>query len=309
MAKKVAVILVNWNSFDLTNECIESLSAVDQTIFDILVTDNGSADGSGDQLKQKHAHIILLKATTNLGFTGGNNLALEYSIANNYTYSMLLNNDTVVDPAFLSSLINFMDANPNAGAVQSRIFFYHNRNLLWNGGSFYNKWLGIAKTSGYNKPSVPPYNQTRKVDWITGCAFFTRNDILKQVGLLADNLFIYYEDCDLSFRIKEAGYSLHYIPESIVYHIAGMANRTKTKGKEGFLNPIVHYLNIRNKIWFLKQYTKPQFVPGVVLFNTFYFIAIIAYFAARLRFKKLNAAVKGIRDGLAGNIIYNETST
>ena len=138
-----------------------------------------------------------------------------------------------------------------------------------------------------------------------GCAFFTRVSVLKATGLFPQNMFIYYEDVDLSFRIKKLGFSLYFHPESIIYHIAGMSNKQKVKGKEGFVNPIVHYLNIRNRIWLLKKHTHILQLLSVSLFNIFYIIAILCYFAARFRFIKLKTVIKATKDGLLGEIKYN----
>lgn len=298
MRERVAVILVNWNSFKLTDDCINSLNSVNYVDFDIIVVDNGSADGSGDKLKSKNEKIILIKSATNKGFTGGNNLGLQYSLDNDYAYSLLLNNDTFVEPNFLTSLVNFMNENPDAGAVQPKIFFNHDRKLIWNASSGYNRFWGFTYTNGYNKPPDPTDTTIKEVDWITGCAFFTRNSLLKKSGLLTEKFFIYYEDVDFSFRIKALGYRLFYYPGSVIYHIAGMANKNAKKGKEGFLNPVVHYLNVRNRIWLLKRYTPWYFVPGVFIYNCLLNTSIIIYFALRFRFKKVSAVLKGIRDGL-----------
>ena len=298
MTEKVAIILVNWNSFELTNGCILSLKEIDYSQYDIIVIDNGSADGSCERLQANHPDIILIKSTFNSGFTGGNNLGLEYSINKGYTYSLILNNDTFVEPGFLSPLVNYMNAHPDTGAIQPRIFFNHDRSMLWNAGSYYNHFWGYTYTIGYNRSSAPNDEQIKEVDWVTGCALLTRNSILEKTGLLSLKFFIYYEDVDLSFRIKKEGYKLIYYPQSVIYHIAGMANRNIIKGKEGFLNPVVHYLNVRNSIWLLKIYTPWYFIPGVFIYNFLRNIGFIVYFALRFRFKKLVAVLRGIRDGV-----------
>ncbi len=304
MSKKVAVILVNWNSFQLTANCIESLSQTTYEDFDVIVVDNGSMDQSGQKLKEKYTNIILIQADANLGFTGGNNLGMKYALAQDYPYQLLLNNDTFVAVDFLAILVQYMDNHPTLGVIQPLIYFNHDRKLVWNGGSYFNHWLGYTFTNNYNKPLKPGSNRIKEVDWVTGCAFFTRSSILKEVGLLAENLFIYYEDVDLSFRIKQAGYQLLYHPDSVIYHIAGMSNKNKIKGKEGFVNPIVHFLNVRNRIWLLKQYSSFLHLPSVILYNFFYIIALMAYFVARFRFTKLKTVIKAVKTGLIGKINY-----
>jgi GT2 family glycosyltransferase len=309
MSRKVAIIIVNWNSFAVSADCIRSLQELTDKEHDVIVVDNGSEDRSGVELKANFDHIILIQSPTNRGFTGGNNLGMEYAIENGYEYVFLLNNDTSVKPDLLSVLVDFMDSHPEAGGVQPMIYFHLERSLLWNGGSYYNTWLGHTYVKGYHQPLSPGNNQLKKVDWLTGCAFFTRVSILKEVGLLAENLFIYYEDVDLSFRIRRLGYPLYYHPGSCVYHIAGMSNKSKVKTREGFINPEVHFISIRNRIWLLKEYTRPVQALTVSLFTFFYILAVMAYFVARLRFVKFRKVLAGVRAGLKGRIIYQYDDT
>lgn len=304
MSKKTVIILINWNSFELTAGCIASLGGMQYTDYNIIVVDNASADRSGLLLKEKYDHIILIESPTNVGFTGGNNLGMQYALDKGYEYIILLNNDTFVEPGFLEVLVNYMDHHPEVGIVQPLIYFNHNRSLVWNGGSYYNKWLGYAYTANYNKPLQLENNKIKQVDWVTGCAFFTRASILKETGLLADNLFMYYEDVDLSFRIRKAGFQLVFHPSAVIFHISGMSNKNKVRGKEGFVNPIVHFLNIRNRIWLLKKYTRLPYAATVTLFNFFYIITLMAYFVARFRFNKLKTAIKAVREGLVSHIKY-----
>ncbi|TAF52157.1 MAG: glycosyltransferase family 2 protein [Sphingobacteriia bacterium] len=304
MSSSVAIILVNWNSYDFTHDCICSLQKVNHDRFTIIVVDNGSMDGSGLKIKTEHENVVVLFSPENKGFTGGNNMGFDYALEQGFDYAMLLNNDTFVEPEFLAPLVHYLDANPQVGAVQPRIYFNHDRNLLWNGGNGFYPWIGWTYTSGENKLTQPKHLQIKNMDWITGCAFMVRTSILRKTGLLAPNMFIYSEDVDLSFRIRALGYGLTYVPDSIIYHVAGASNKKKEKGKEGFVNPIVHYLNQRNRIWVLKKYTPWYCVPTVLLFNIFYYTLIMGYFALRRRPKKFKAVVKSIRDGLTGSIKY-----
>lgn len=305
MQASVAIILVNWNSYEFTNDCIGSLKNATYPNFTTIVVDNGSVDQSGLRLQQEHPDIITLFSPDNKGFTGGNNMGFEYAIAHGFDYAMLLNNDTFVAPDFLEHLVSYLDTHPNVGAVQPRIYFNHDRSLLWNGGNGYYKSIGWAYTSGENKLTQASHLKVKNMPWVTGCAFMVRTSILKQIGLLAPNMFIYSEDVDLSFRIRQQGHQLTYIPDSIIYHIAGASNKKKVKDKEGTVNPIVHYLNQRNRIWILKKYTPWYCIPTVIGFNFFYYTLIMGYFAIRRRPKKLMAIIKSIKDGINGSIKYD----
>jgi GT2 family glycosyltransferase len=304
MSKKVAVILINWNSYDLTRDTLNSLQKVSYKDLDVIVVDNGSIDGSGNKLEEAFPRAIILKSEANTGFTGGNNLGFQYAISKGYTYALMLNNDVEVEPDFLEPLVFALDKNKQLGAVQPLIYFHHDRELIWNAGSVQNSWTGETITLEYNvRDEGHEQRWIRKhVDWLTGCAFMVRTDVLKQIGLLKEEFFIYYEDVDLSFRISKAGFELGYEPSSVIYHIAGMSHKSKQKGPEGFLNPKVHYLNARNRLWILKQYTRKGFIPTVIIYQAGYYIAVSLYFILRGRFTKLAAWLRGIKDGLVENI-------
>ena len=303
MPGKTVIVLVNWNSFEYTHQCLLSLEKCNNTAaFDIVVVDNGSVDSSAADLKQEHPAIILIQAGSNLGFAGGNNLGMQYAMEHSYKYVMLLNNDTFVEPDFIDVLVAYMDENPETGVIQPKIYCNNNRSLIWNGGSYFNKLLGLAYTKGYLSKDKPGNSRIKEVDWVTGCGFFTRTEILRKTGVLEEKFFIYYEDVDLSFRIKNAGYRLIYHPESVIYHIAGMSNKSKSKQKEGYVNPVVHYLSHRNRIWLVKRYATWPFMVPTVLYHSSYSLAVMIYFVLRRRFKKLNALLSGIRDGLAGSL-------
>lgn len=300
MSKQLAIVLVNWNSFELTKDTLESLQQTTYRNYDCIVVDNGSVDGSGDLIEKAFPNCIVLKSGTNKGFTGGNNIGINYAIDNNYEFIMLLNNDVAVEPNFLEPLIERLNQDLTIGAVQPLIYFHHDRGLIWNAGSTYNPLLGICATPNYNQKDPEHFfiSKEKKIDWITGCAFMIRASVLKEVGMLKEAFFIYYEDVDLSFRIKAAGHQLSYVPKSVIYHIAGMSHKTKEKGKEGFVSPKVHFLNARNRIWCLKEHTPVWAIPTVTLFNAFYFFSIGFYFIFRARWQKWQAWNKGMIEGL-----------
>ncbi|MEI8109540.1 MAG: glycosyltransferase family 2 protein [Chitinophagia bacterium] len=306
--KKTAIILVNWNSYDLTAQCIRSLQQIlDPVSVTIILVDNNSEDGSGAALESSFPGVHFIQANDNKGFTGGNNLGIAYAIQEKFEYTLLLNNDTTVAKDFLLPLLRFMEEHPETGAVQPLIYYHHQPTLIWNGGSYYHEWLGhpSIRYIGKQLPDTPLQNQRPvSVDWITGCAFLVRTSLLTEIGGLSNNLFMYFEDIDISLRIREKGYQLWLVPQSAIWHVGGMSNKNKEKTREGFVNPVVHYLNIRNRIWILKQYTRWFYLPTVVIFNSIYITGILLYFLVRLRWGKFQTACKALQDGLLGQIEY-----
>ena len=300
--KKLAIVIINWNSYEVTRDTLLSLQQTSYRNYDVILVDNHSTDGSLELLQQEFSDLIYLTLPENIGFTGGNNAGMQYAIEHNYTYTLLLNNDVFVKEDFLEPLIDQLDQDPKMGAVQPLIYFHHDRSLIWNAGATYNPWLGICQTIGYNKADQPSFHWPRTIDWITGCAFMVRTELLKEIGVFPLKFFIYFEDVDLSFRIKQKGYRLGFVPDSVIYHIAGVSHKSKEKGKEGFVSPKVHYLVSRNRIWLLKRYTKAIAFPSVIIYHLIYFSAIAFYFILRQRWQKLKAWTRGIKEGLLDSL-------
>lgn len=294
----VAIILVNWNSYTHTKNCLRSLREIGYRNYKTIVVDNGSSDGSDDVLEKEFEEIVLIRNQENLGFTGGNNVGIKYAGDNGFQYVMLLNNDTEVAPGFLRPLIERMEEDDKIGAIQPKFYFLLDKNKIWNAGGIFYPSIGLTYTIGNGKPNKPAYDEYKEIDWITGCGFLVRVDIVKKIGGLADKLFAYYEDVDWSFRIRKLGYRLFIEPKSIVYHEASVSHKAKTKGKEGLLKPTVHYLNARNHVWFLRKYTPWYYIGSVSLYSLAKYSAYLGYFLVRRRFEKIKFMLRGLKDGL-----------
>lgn len=307
MQQPLAIVIINWNSYEVTKHTLQSLAKTSYQQYDIIVVDNCSTDNSAEKLKTEFSTIIFIQSQENKGFAGGNNIGLKYVLENGYEYVLMLNSDVEVEPDFLEPLIKKLESSNHIGAVQPLIYFYHDHELVWNAGSKYNALLGKATTPQYNKKDIGQTlrNKQKSIDWISGCAFMVKTEVLKKVGLLQAAYFMYYEDVDLSFRIKEAGYTLSYEPSSVIYHIAGHSQKSSTKTKEGFISPSVHYYNSRNHIWLIKKYSKLYALPTVIIYQAVLAIAVNLYFIVRGRWQKLKAWNKGMIEGITTNCEQN----
>lgn len=295
MHKSVAVIIVNYNTPVHTANCVNSfITYCDQSLFDIIVVDNGSTDNSCQTLTDKFPDVFFIDNKLNLGFAEGNNIALAYSISNSYEYSLLANSDTLVKENIITALKTHLDLNSHVAAVQPAIYWMHERNKLWNGPGYFNKITGntLSKTSDEYK-SV---NGFLKVDWFTGCCVLLRNEVLREIGGFNKQYFLYYEDADLSFRMRSNQYDLHYTTTAKIYHEAGISS--KKAGPEGFLNPITHYYIARNHLWFIRTHGNNLLRPINMLYNLGYYLALWLYFKAKKKTRKASFVLNGIRDGL-----------
>ena len=294
MPKPVALILLNWNTPVHTANCISSIKRYcDERSFDIIVADNGSTDDSIAILKTKFPNLIYIENKENLGFAEGNNRGLVFSIEKGYTYSLIINTDTEVDEDIVSKLVKHLNLHPKAAAVQPAIFWMHKRSIVWNGEGSFNKVLGVTSSG----TKVSTQNTYKSVEWLTGCCMLIRNSALTKSGLFNKKFFLYYEDVELSFRMRSKGYELHYLPSCKMYHEAGVSAKVAAPKQEGFLSPVIHYYISRNHLWFLRRYGKPVFFPVNILYNASYYAALWFYFKLRGRKEKARFLVKGLKEG------------
>jgi GT2 family glycosyltransferase len=295
MPKTVAVLLLNWNTPVHTLNCINSLlTHCNKNLFDIIVADNGSTDGSLATLKAEFPDLVYLDNQENLGYAEGNNRAIQYSIENGYSHSLILNNDTEVDQDLVTGLLQHLQNHPEAAAVQPAIYWLHDKTAIWNGEGKYNALTGKI----YSDKTIPKSNAAYSTaQWLTGCCMLVKNEILKTTGLFNKQFFLYYEDVELCYRIRASGQQLHYLPSVKLYHEAGASSQRSSKEKEGTLSPIIHYYVNRNHIWFLRRFGNPLFYPVMLLCYFPYYLAYYAYFILRGRTKKAEYLFNGIKDG------------
>jgi len=287
----VGIILVNWNGYAYTKACLESLVAVKEPSFQIILVDNASREQEGARLKQLFPHIHLIANTENLGFAGGNNVGIRYALAQGVDQVLLLNNDTLVEPSFLKALQAVL-AQPGLGVAQPLILFAQEPTRIWSAGGKWNGLLGRAITLGDRVPRDNFRTFPSGLDWATGCCMLLSKEALTAAGLLGEQYFAYFEDVEWSLRLRKAGFGIGFAENAIVYHEAGASS--KKKHAEGTLSPTVFYFHVRNQLFLLRQQQVVLGFPYHLLRFTFW----AAYFLVRGRFQKLRSVLDGVRDGL-----------
>lgn len=289
----IAIVLVNWNGTQDTLECLASLKNITYPSFDCIVVDNASSDNPGSIIKQAFPEIIYLGLNTNRGFAGGNNIAIDFAIQQQYEFVLLLNNDTIVDPNFLAPLLNCLQSNKTLLAVQPVIYNYYDQRSIWSAGGSWCHWLGDSFT-------IKQIDATKKLvyrDWLTGCAILIRTSALINSGLFNEKLFAYYEDVDLCMRLNRKGNELALVPTSCVFHKISASVNAIVPNKEGKLNPLVHFWNARNRLWLVKKYEPWYRYPTIFLAILFYYSFLMSYLVFRGRMHKCKMVIMGLWQG------------
>lgn len=245
----VSIILVNWNGSADTVECVRSCFGLTYPSFDIVVVDNGSADDSLIDLRTEFdgdPRVTLIDAGENLGFAGGNNKGIQYALDHGAQYVWLLNNDTVVDPQALTTLVDAAHDNPTAGMLGSKIYYYDDQKTLWFAGGRIDEKMGHSIHIGENERDIGQYDQSHPVEYITGCSLLIPTDVIRSIGPMGEDYFLYWEEVDWAARAHEMDLESIFVPSSVVFH--------KVSASFGNAKPLQMRYEVRNRLTFHKRY-------------------------------------------------------
>lgn len=239
----VSVISINFNQLDVTLDFLKSLGQATYPNFEVLIVDNCSLIDPSEKIKGKYPHVRIIRSEENLGFAGGNNLGINHA---NGDYFLMLNNDTEVDPGFLEPLVEMMESGPMIGMVGSKVRFYDDREIIqYAGATPMTRFTATSHFIGNKTRDVGQYDKTVETPFASGAAMMTSRKVCEKVGLMANFFFLYYEELDWQERIRKAGYSIYYVPQSLVYH-----KESVTVGKESALQA---YWRTRNRLLLIRR--------------------------------------------------------
>lgn len=308
---KVYIILLNYNNWRDTIQCLESILKLNYGNFQVIIVDNNSENNSLEnitsyldgslnlelnvnpelkhlvypltekpvpyvfynrdeaekggnlELERKFKNpFILIQSGYNGGFSYGNNIGIKYSMTkNDFEYIWLLNNDTVVEKDSLSKLVekaeDYKKQNKKVGIIGSKLLYYDKPEILNGVGGKYNKWFGVSKQIGVFEKDLGQYDSEdviKKMDYVIGASMFVSKDFIKDVGLMCEDYFLYYEELDWILRGKEKGYEIGYCWESRIYHKEGSTIGSSSDGNKK--SELADYYFFRNRVLFTKKFYK-----------------------------------------------------
>lgn len=232
---KVSVVIVSWNTCSILQNCLQSVySETAPDLLEVIVVDNGSTDNSCQMVRSRFPDVRLIENTTNVGFAGAANQGFEISQGQ---YVLMLNSDTVILERAIEKTLDFADDNPDAAVIGCK--------LLYPDGTFQNSCfrfpglLGIFLTSTYisqlfrssyvlnwDRYGCRDWPTFRQVDCVEGSFVLIRRSVLKEVGLLDTDYFMYGEETDFCYRVKKAGWKILYYPNAHIIHIHGGSQKS-----------------------------------------------------------------------------------
>lgn len=245
---KVYIIILNWNGLKDTLECLDSVYRLDYPHFEVIVVDNCSSDASARSIRQKFPQIIMIENSSNMGFTGGNNIGIYHALKSGGDYVWLLNNDTVVEPTSLTTLVARGESSTEIAMVSPEIYCYLGRDVRQFSGSYVD-WKNVeilypdrvsACEGGFR------YGGANVCLW--GTALLIKRTTIEAVGYLNSDYFAYWEDTEYSLRTIRAGLQNAMCYDAKIFHKTPIDSSSLPRGSH------YYYFMLRNRLFLGKSY-------------------------------------------------------
>lgn len=223
----LSIIIVSWNTKELLAQCLASLARHPlSTAHETIVVDNGSHDGSPQLVAAQYPHVQLIENPDNRGFSRANNQAIRRAQGK---YILLLNPDTEVHAHALDRLVQFLEENPEAGAVGARILNPDGtlQHSCSPAPTLRNEWLHLFHLDRERRQGMANWSTDtpRQVETLLGACLMFRRQIIEQIGMLDEGYFMYSEEVDFCYRLRQAGWRLYWLPQATVIHYGGQSTQ------------------------------------------------------------------------------------
>ena len=261
---KIAVIIVNWNGKKYLKDCFDSLEAQTEKNFKVIFVDNGSEDDSVDFIKANYLEaelpsleIVQLRANT--GFCFGYNTGIKKALEDkNINYVIVLNNDTKLDEKYVKELQSCAENRPEAGSIQPKVLNFFEKNKIDCAGIYISR-DGTAHNRGYGKDEKK-YSDEKEILGANGTASLFTRQALEKTAFPGNNYFdedhfAFYEDVDLAWRMKKAGFKSYFCPQALAYHV-----HSGTAGKASLLK--AYYLHRNYFFMVIKNFSFGEMIEA-----------------------------------------------
>ena len=246
----VAVVVLNWNGGDDILNCLTSVSDSTHKAIQIVVVDNGSTDGSSDEIRKRFTQVHFIDNSENLGFAKGSNQGMEWALDRGIEYTLLLNGDARLHPTAIHELMIAASQANDSVVACPKMYLGSSDPLaekLWFTYGTVKIWAGLFQNPAFNQVDSPAWSLPCDMEYASGCCMLIPARILREVGMFDESFFAYCEDIDLSLRIRKAGFRLRYVPSAHLWH--GSQRPTNRARSASY-----RYLSTRNNLWVVRKH-------------------------------------------------------
>jgi GT2 family glycosyltransferase len=285
----VWVVMIGYNYIDDTLASFDSLKQSTDAEIKYVFIDNGSSDDSHKIVLEKvpEADVIFIK--DNVGFARANNVGIAHAMERGADYVLMINNDIEAAPDMVKKLVAAAESEPDIGLTVPKIYYHEHRNVIWSAGCRYRKFPPIIKLN--DGEDTGQFDDVHDVDFVTTCCLLIKREVIEKIGLLDPNCFLYWEDYDLSVRVREAGFKMRLVHDALLYHKVSL---TTQKGKP---NPGVWKIRGRSKAVFCR--THPQY--GAICYPGYPLVANVGFLCSG-KASIISSFNEGYREGRTGTL-------
>ena len=290
----IVVVILNWNGLSDTIARLESLQAVEYDNYVVVIVDNGSTHGEADEIELRFPHVHLIRNLTNLGFAGGCNQGIDHARDPGADYVCLLNNDTLVTPGFLGTVVRAYERIPSAGMV-APLILYPESSRIWFAGA--RVFMGMIRHSNKGQPleSVDLPSKPFRSDYVPGTALLIRLDLIARIGKLDERYFAYYEDLDWCLKAERLGYFPYVEPAAVITH---KKSGSTSEGGTNRWSSIPAYLVARNGFLLSPHY---RGLRAIIFYFVQIFVKTPLTMAMLVDLGAWPSYLRGLYDGLTGD--------
>jgi len=300
---RVACVVLNWNAYEDTAQCLNSLLSTDYDNLEIIVVDNGSTDDSGKKLAESFPQASVIQNDENLGFAGGMNTGISRALENESKYIIISNNDILMENAeSINNLVSVLENDDRIGIITPEIREWPDCDSVWFRQGYVDKRSGNASHIDTHrsfpnlrlKPNIYHSDKSDTLlsnDYVPLCFALVRSQAFREVGLLAEHYFMYYEDIEFAQRVQNQGYEVLTDTTTKVYHrVSGSSG--------GNQSPLAVYYSARNRL----RYIHDNSEYGIVAYLIYFWWATIKTIHSTVvrQNKNLKAFLLGVYDGVRG---------
>lgn len=307
MEKEVAIIICNWNKKNYVLKCIESVLNLKFQKYDLYVVDNASTDGSPEAIISQYGqNLTLIQKEENKGGSDGFNTGIKEALKRGYKYLYLLDDDVLVRDDALTHLYDYLENNIETAIVGSKILYMDNMNQIQFLGADVDWECFNIRRHYENYIDDGNLPEILDVDFVPACSLLIRSEVLRKLDIqdyMDPGYFIYWDEIDLAYYLKQRGYRIVVNTNSVIWHKRGAINRSDTLGL---------YYGRRNRTYFITKYIDPELIPLFAkqlldeLFKEFYFGSYKGrYTSARSTTMAVSDALNGIRGKANHDRIYD----
>jgi len=263
----LSIVVVSFNTVEYLTRCIDFIRKNPPTVsFEIFIVDNNSKDNSTEIVKEYYPEVKLIENSENFGFSYANNQAIVRSRGK---YILILNPDTVVTKGAIDQLVNYMEENPSTGAAGAKMLNFDGSmqyscrrfptifNVFFGRQSVFMRFLPYNRISRKYLMMDNDYSRNIETDWVFGASMILRRRALEEVGIFDEDYFIFVEDTDLCYRMREKGWKVYFVADAVIFHHLGVT-------REKFWKTTVLNHNIGMFKFFRKHYNPNVFLQAVL---------------------------------------------